>query len=72
MSFMKKIVKKSSVFSAIVVAGLVSLVSSAHAALDLTGVTFPLADVESVAALILAAAAGIWVIYKVLTLIRKG
>jgi hypothetical protein len=47
-------------------------VQDAYAVLDLTGVTFPLTDVEAVAALILAAAAGIWIIYKVLTLIRRG
>ena len=65
-------IKKFTGFFALMMALAVGLVSNASAALVLTGVTFPLADVEAVAALILAAAAGIWVIYKVLTLIRKG
>ena len=46
--------------------------SQAYAAIDLTGVVFPMTSIESVAALILAAAASIWVIYKVLSLIRRG
>ena len=65
-------IKKFTGFFALMMALAVGLVSNASAALDLTGVSFPLSDVEAVAALILAAAAGIWVIYKVLTLIRKG
>lgn len=68
MKFIKKYV---GVMCASLLAVLAS-VSPSFAALDLTGVTFPMTDVESVAALILAAAAAIWVIYKVLTLIRKG
>lgn len=46
--------------------------SQASAAIDLTGITFPITDVESVAALLLVAAAGIWVIQKVMGLIRRG
>ena len=65
-------IKKFSGLFALIVALGVALTSQAHAALDLTGVTFPMTDIEAVAALILAAAAGIWIIYKVLTLIRKG
>lgn len=68
MKFIKKYV---GLVCASTVAVLASVTPS-FAALDLTGVTFPLTDVEAVAALILAAAAAIWVIYKVLTLIRKG
>lgn len=68
MDFIKKYI---GVMCASMLAVLAS-VSPSFAALDLLGVTFPMADIESVASLILAAAAGIWVIYKVLTLIRKG
>ena len=66
------ILKRFTGFMALLLAMAVVFAGKAHAALVLTGVTFPLADVEAVAALILAAAAGIWVIYKVLTLIRRG
>lgn len=59
-------------FFALITAGLAGFASQASAVLDLTGVTFPMTDVEAVAALILAAAAAIWVIYKVLQLIRRG
>ena len=65
-------IKKFIGFFALLLAGLVGFASQAFAALNLTGVTFPMTDIEAVAALILAAAAGIWIIYKVLTLIRKG
>lgn len=59
-------------FLAVMFTLVLGLTSQAVAALDLTGVTFPMTDIEAVAALILAAAAGIWIIYKVLTLIRRG
>jgi uncharacterized membrane protein SpoIIM required for sporulation len=64
--------KKFTTYFALLLAMFAGFVSQASAALDLTGVTFPMTDIEAVAALILAAAAGIWIIYKVLTLIRKG
>ena len=41
------------------------------AALDLTGVTFPMTDCESIASLILAALASLWVIRKVISLVRS-
>ena len=66
------ILKKFTGFMALLLAMVVAFASEAYAALTLTNVTFPLTDVEAVASLILAAAAGIWVIYKVLTLIRRG
>lgn len=65
-------IKKFSGLFALIMALGIAFTSQAHAALDLLGVTFPLTDVEAVASLILAAAAGIWIIYKVLTLIRRG
>ena len=66
------ILKRFTGFMALLLAMAVAFASEAYAALDLTGVTFSLTDVEAVASLILAAAAGIWIIYKVLTLIRRG
>jgi hypothetical protein len=69
---MKNIVKRLTGIVFVLIGILVVFAGKAQAALVLTGVTFPLADVEAVAALILAAAAGIWIIYKVLTLIRRG
>jgi hypothetical protein len=67
-----KLVKKFTSLIIVLLALCVVFAQNAHAALDLTGVVFPMTDIEAVAALILAAAAGIWVIYKVLTLIRRG
>ena len=66
------IIKRFTGLMVLLLAMIVAFAGEAYAALDLTLVTFPLTDVEAVAALILAAAAGIWVIYKVLTLIRRG
>ena len=66
------IIKRFAGLMSILLAMVIAFAGEAYAALDLTGVTFPLTDVEAVAALVLAAAAGIWVIYKVLTLIRRG
>jgi len=65
-------IKKLTNFTALLMALVFGLASQASAVLDLTGVTFPMVDVEAVASLILAAAAAIWVIYKVLQLIRRG
>ena len=64
--------KKFTSFMVMLLAMVIAFAGKAHAALNLTGVTFPMTDIEAVAALVLAAAAGIWVIYKVLTLIRRG
>ena len=64
--------KKLMSVSALVVAIMAGFVSQASAALDLVGVTFPITDVEAVAAILLVAAAGIWVIYKVMGLIKRG
>ena len=50
--------------AAAAVVGVTLSATPSHAAVDLTGVTFPLTEIEAVAALILAALAGIWVIRR--------
>jgi hypothetical protein len=67
-----KLVRKLTSLIIVLLALCIVFAGKAQAALVLTGVTFPLTDIEAVAALILAAAAGIWIIYKVLSLIRRG
>ena len=67
-----KIIKRFTGFFALALALCCGFVSNASAALVLTGVTFPMTDIEAVAVLILAAAAAIWVIKKILTLIKAG
>lgn len=64
--------KKLFTMLSVAVVAVLSFASQASAAIDLTGITFPITDVEAVAALLLVAAAGIWVIYKVMGLIKRG
>lgn len=51
--------------------GMFCVVGNAFAAIDLIGVTFPMTECEAIAALMLAALAGLWVIRKVLSLVRS-
>ena len=55
------------------VAGMITalVASPAHAALDLTGVSFDLTNYESIAVLIITAFAGIWAIKRVMGLVVR-
>ena len=55
-----------------VIAGVIASSSSAMAAVDLTGITFPVTEFEALAALILGAIAVLWVIRKLLALPGRG
>lgn len=63
------IFKKATNYLIFSIIGLLGLTSNALAAISLTGVTFPITEIEAVAALVLAALASIWVVRKVLALV---